>query len=330
MTRPITAVSLQQQPQTNNTMVLFRAGMRAVVAPTCSAAAVAVAPLTTASASSRTAARGMRVGMGAAGAAGTMTAAASLFSWASSSGGSGEQQQKQHAGWTSRSGFLLREASPAMAAIKKQAYTLVFVSSPNLDADTSANSRRRWGGVLGYFQESSGYDCVDLTAGVERKEGQEGSAGDEHEELLVLADELHAQLRLAMFQRPPVLFASPPSSKILSAYIGPDTSSTPLLSAAIITLQPPAASGFKASSSATEALAASALASSSGTTASFRAPVLVVLPAYSDADHDAATLEKRVKELWGPKAELLRVASSDPHSAEAVREIERWMLSHGF
>ncbi|CAD6970818.1 unnamed protein product [Tilletia controversa] len=316
-------------------MVLFRHGFRAFAGATSSAASAPTRPSISKLRAGGSGARvgaGVGVGVGA----GTITAAASLslFSWG---GGSGKEDKtgSSHAGWVSKSGFLAREASPAMAEIKKQAYTLVFLSSPNVDRNTDRISRKRWGGLLGYFQESSGYDCLDLTAAAERKDSEESASSakqGEHEELLVLADELHSQLRLAMLQRPPIIFASPPSSKILSAYIGPDTRATPLLSGAIITLEPPAAASYRStsSSSLSEALSASALPTSSGTTASFKAPVLVVLPNSKSSEHDVAALESRVRELWGPKAELLRVESDDPHSTEAVREIERWMLSRGF
>ena len=142
--------------------------------------------------------------------------------------------------------------------------------------------------------------------------------------------ELHAQLRLAFLQRPPIIFASAPSSKILSAYISPDCKSTPLLSGAIITLPPAAAANFRTSSSPSEVLSSSALPSSGGTTASFKAPVLVVLPGTGGGDHDTKALEAKVRELWGPKASLLRVDSNDPHSAEALRDVERWMIAQGF
>ncbi|KAE8245344.1 hypothetical protein A4X13_0g5974 [Tilletia indica] len=309
-------------------MVLFRLGFRPF---TAAASTAASAPTRPSISKLRAGGNGARVG---AVGAGTVTAAAaslSLFSW----GQNEDKTGSTHAGWISKSGFLAREASPAMAAIKKQAYTLVFLSSPNVDHNTDRNSRKRWGGLLGYFQESSGYDCLDLTAAAERKDSESGASAakqGENEEFLVLADELHAQLRLAMLQRPPIIFASPPSSKILSAYIGPDTRATPLLSGAVITLDAPAAANYRSSSSSSlsEALSASALPTSSGTTASFKAPVLVVLPSSASSEHDVSALESRVRELWGPKAELLRVESSDAHSEEAVREIERWMLSRGF
>lgn len=107
---------------------------------------------------------------------------------------------------SSQSGSILREASPA--AMSKQAYTLVFVSSDSLRV-----SRSQWQAWIYYFREA-GYDCIDLKIEPPKDTPEDMSPED------VLARELTGQVRDSSLQRQPVIFIRDGGDQIVKDYLG--------------------------------------------------------------------------------------------------------------
>ena len=107
---------------------------------------------------------------------------------------------------TSESASILREASPA--AMTKQPYTLVFVSSSEWSV-----SRDAWQSWIMYFREA-GYDCIDMRVEVP-SEHDEGKCKAE-----LLAEQIASQVRLSSLQRQPVLFLRQLADTAVPSYLG--------------------------------------------------------------------------------------------------------------
>ncbi|WFD32520.1 hypothetical protein MSPP1_003568 [Malassezia sp. CBS 17886] len=107
---------------------------------------------------------------------------------------------------TTESGSILREASPA--AMAKQPYTLVFVSSRALDVP-----RDVWQSWIMYFRDA-GYDCIDLNVELPPK-GADGAPPQDQ-----LAREIIGQVRDSSLQREPVIFLREKEDSVITPYFG--------------------------------------------------------------------------------------------------------------